>query len=39
MMKNREEMINHIDANYGNLLVNLYERWQDEKKYEDFNVF
>jgi len=39
MTMTRQEMAKNINANFSNLMFNLYERWQDEKEYEDFNDY
>lgn len=33
------DMAKKVLDEYSNLLYNLYERWQDEKEYEDFNDY
>lgn len=35
----RKEMANHINEIHSELLFSLYERWQDERDYEDFNDY
>ncbi len=34
-----EEMAKIINDVHGNFLFSLYERWQDEKEYEDFSDY
>lgn len=33
------ELWEQINNNYSDLLFNLYERWQEEKEYEDINEY